>query len=267
MIDGRSTSEDLRLQAGSFPVGASEIYLVMVLRGFPDHAVGALRSAARRLADGRLVRASVAHVRDDDLISILALARDDPSAASERVATEMAATAGKLGCAPALGIGLRSCGPEQVDESYREARAAAAAAGPGGQLSLAKLSLASRLTLMLASGAVPERLIPDRVRAFIDEDRDGHGQLIETLREYAACDLNARRAATALFVHRNTVLYRLQRVEELSGLDPHSLPQLVDLMAAVRLTEGAQATAAAIARPATRPESRQPPRNVPSSAR
>ena len=79
-------------------------------------------------------------------------------------------------------------------------------------------------------------------------------QLIETLREYAACDLNARRAATALFVHRNTVLYRLQRIEELSGLDPHVLPELVDLMAAVRLTEGAQATAAAIARPATRPE-------------
>ena len=256
MIDGRSASEDLRLQAGSFPVGASEIYLVMVLRGFPDHAVGALRSAARRLGDGRLVRASIAHVRDDDLISILVLARDDPSAASERVAAEMAAAAGKLGCAPALGIGLRSCGPEQVDESYREARAAAAAAGAGGQLLLAKLSLASRLTLMVASGAVPERLIPDRVRAFIDEDRDGHGQLIETLREYAACDLNARRAATALFVHRNTVLYRLQRIDELSGLDPHALPELVDLIAAVRLTEGAQATAAAIARPATRPENR-----------
>src|SRR6202042_821456 len=114
---------------GSFPVGAGEIYLVMLLRGFPDHAVGALRNAARRLADGRLVRASVAHERDDDLISIVALARDDPGAASERAATEMAATAAKLGCAPALGIGVRSCGPEQVGESYREARAAAAAAG------------------------------------------------------------------------------------------------------------------------------------------
>ena len=239
----------------------------MVLRGFPDQAVGALRSAARRLADGRLVRASVAHVRDDDLISILALAHDDASAASERVAAEMAGAAGKLDCEPALGVGLPSSGPAQVAESYREARAAATAAGPGGRLLLANLSLASRLTLMVASGAVPERLIPERVRAFIEEDRGGHGQLIETLREYAACDLNARRAAAALFVHRNTVLYRLQRVAELSGLDPHSLPDLVDLIAAVRLTDGAQATAVAIARPATRPENKQPPRNVPSSAR
>jgi hypothetical protein len=238
MIDGRATSEGVRLQAGRFPVGAEETYLVMVLRAFPDHAAAALRTSARRLSDARGVRSSVVHVRDDDLISLVALAHDDPSAASASIAADMRIAAGRLGCDPALGVGLPARGPEQVRESYREARAAAGAAGPGNTLTLARMTLVDRLTVMLASGATPERLIPDSVRAFIDEDLAKQGQLLATLDEYAACDLNARRAATALFVHRNTVLYRLQRVAELTGLDPHALPQLLDLITAARLVRG-----------------------------
>lgn len=238
MITGRATSEGVRLRAGSFPVGPQETYLVMVLHGFPDHAAAALRTSARRLSDARAVRASVAHVRDDDLISLVALAHDDPSATSALIAADMRAAAGRLGCDPALGVGLPARGPEQVCEAYREACAAAGAAGPGNVLALAHLTLVDRLTVMLASGAVPERLIPEPVRTFIDEDLRKQGQLVATLREYAACDLNARRAAAALFVHRNTVLYRLQRVAELTGLDPHVLPELLDLITAARLVQG-----------------------------
>jgi len=238
MIDGRVTSEGVRLQAGGFPVDPQETYLVMVLHGFPDHAAAALRTAARRLTDAREVRASAVHVRDDDLIALVAIARDDPTSASVLIARDMRRAAGKLGCDPALGVGLAARGPEQVREGYREASAAAAAAGPGNTLTLAQMPLVDRLTVMLASGAVPERLIPERVRSFIGEDLAKHGQLIATISEYAACDLNARRAASALFVHRNTVLYRLQRVAEQTGLDPHLLPELLDLITAIRLVQG-----------------------------
>jgi hypothetical protein len=238
MVDGRVTSEGVRLQAGSFPVDGRELYLVMVLHGFPDHAAAALRTSVRRLSDARHVRASAVHLRDDDLIALVALAHDDPLAISSVIAGEMRLAAAKLGCEPALGVGLPARGPEQVREGYREACAAADAAGPGDSLTLAHATLVDRLTVMLKSGAAPERLIPDRVRTFIHEDLAKHGQLIATVQEYAACDLNASRAATALFVHRNTVLYRLQRVAFLTGLDPHVLPQLLDLITAARLMQG-----------------------------
>lgn len=238
MIDGRVASEGVRRQAGGFPVDPLQTYLVLVLHGFPDHAAAALRTAARRLTDARQVRASAVHVRDDDLIALVAIARDDPTSASALIARDMRTAAAKLGCDPALGVGLAARGPEQVREGYREASAAAAAAGAGNTLALAQMTLVDRLTVMLASGAVPERLIPDRVRTFIGEDLAKHGQLVATISEYAACDLNARRAASALFVHRNTVLYRLQRVAELTGLDPHLLPELLDLITAVRLVQG-----------------------------
>jgi hypothetical protein len=237
LIEGRVSPEGVRLQAGGFPVGEHDRYLVATLHGFPDHSAAALRTAARRLAELREARASIVHVRDDDLIALVALARDDAAAASEAIARELRAAADKLGCRPALGIGLPAHGPAQVRECYREARAAAVAAGAGKTLALAQMPLVDRLTVLLSSGAVPERLIPERVRAFIAEDRERQGELLATLREYAACNLNASRAATALFVHRNTVVYRLQRVAELTGLDPHSMPELLELLTAARMTQ------------------------------
>jgi hypothetical protein len=249
MIDGRAMSEGARLQAGSFPIDPQVTYLVVVLHGFPDHAAAALRTSARRLSDGRHVRASAVHVRDDDLIALVALAHEDPLAISALVAQEMRGATDKLGCDPAVGVGLPSRGPEQVREGYREASAAATAAGRGNTLTLAHASLVDRLTVMLSSGATPARLIPERVRAFIADDLAKHGQLIATIREYAECDLNASRAAASLFVHRNTVLYRLQRVSEHTGLDPHLLPHLLDLITAARLMQGLQPQDGAPANP------------------
>jgi hypothetical protein len=238
MIDGRVTSESVRLQAGNFPVGPAETYLVMVVHGFPDRAAASLRTSSRHLSDVRHVRCSAVHVRDDDLIVLVALAHDDPLAISALIAEEMRQATAKLGCDPAIGVGLPARGPERVREGYREASAAAGAAGAGNTLTLAHTSLVDRLTVMLATGSAPERLIPDRVSTFIAEDLGKHGQLVSTIREYAACDLNASRAAAALFVHRNTVLYRLQRVADHTGLNPHLLPELLDLITAARLMQG-----------------------------
>ncbi len=42
-------------------------------------------------------------------------------------------------------------------------------------------------------------------------------ELIATLRAYLACGMHVERAATRLFVHQNTVRYRLARFEELTG--------------------------------------------------
>jgi len=45
-------------------------------------------------------------------------------------------------------------------------------------------------------------------------------ELLRTLEAYleANCDMSA--AAAAIFAHRHTVAYRLERVHELTGLDP-----------------------------------------------
>ena len=60
--------------------------------------------------------------------------------------------------------------------------------------------------------------------------------LPETLLAYAASDLNVGLTARRLHVHPNTVHYRLRRIERLTGYDVRRLRDVVDLVAAVRLS-------------------------------
>jgi purine catabolism regulator len=49
---------------------------------------------------------------------------------------------------------------------------------------------------------------------------DGHGtELVLTLQHFFEQNANASQAARALYVHRNTLNYRLQRIAEITGLD------------------------------------------------
>lgn len=50
-------------------------------------------------------------------------------------------------------------------------------------------------------------------------DRDSGGDLLRTLRTFFECGENVSRTAETLFLHRNSVPYRLERVRELTGLD------------------------------------------------
>jgi DNA-binding PucR family transcriptional regulator len=42
---------------------------------------------------------------------------------------------------------------------------------------------------------------------------------VRTLRAYFATGANASEAADRLFLHRNSMLYRLERIQKLTGLD------------------------------------------------
>ena len=55
--------------------------------------------------------------------------------------------------------------------------------------------------------------------ALADYDRRQEGELLKTLEAFFANLGNLARTAAALHIHRNTLLYRLGRVAEISGLD------------------------------------------------
>ena len=50
-------------------------------------------------------------------------------------------------------------------------------------------------------------------------DRTRRSDLVRTLRTYFAAGTNASEAADRLFLHRNSMLYRLERIQALTGLD------------------------------------------------
>ncbi len=75
-----------------------------------------------------------------------------------------------------------------------------------------------RLLRELARGSALEPF-----RALVEplekHDRERRSDLVRTLRTYFAVGANASEAADRLFLHRNSMLYRLARIEKLTGLD------------------------------------------------
>ena len=103
--------------------------------------------------------------------------------------------------------------------AFRVARGAAAlrrASGRGGFVDVGQLGLSA---LLLETGT------PDALRRFaatVLQDVEAHeerygGDLLATLRAWLSAGCSTAGAADALVVHRNTVTYRLGRIEQLTG--------------------------------------------------
>ena len=79
---------------------------------------------------------------------------------------------------------------------------------------------------MLAEELLPERVLggDGHARRHLVEEvylpLVGSGEAVETLHAYLEGPRSIEAAARALFVHSNTVRYRLRRITELTGHDP-----------------------------------------------
>jgi sugar diacid utilization regulator len=94
------------------------------------------------------------------------------------------------------------------------------ALGDLSSLECALISSDSTVKAMIMSKGAELKALPSEELAMVKA----------TVRAFAASDLNVNRAATALFVHANTVRYRLGRIAEATGYDPRAFAGLVELV-------------------------------------
>jgi hypothetical protein len=66
-------------------------------------------------------------------------------------------------------------------------------------------------------------------------DERHHAELLPTLRQFLACSGSWNACATSMYVHVNTVRYRIRRIEELTGRDLSRLDDQVDFFLAMRI--------------------------------
>jgi len=71
----------------------------------------------------------------------------------------------------------------------------------------------------------------------VDYDRAHNADLLHTLRVYFRCNGNAIEAARQLFLHRNSLQYRLDRIEELLACDLKDPQTRLSLNLAVEMAE------------------------------
>jgi purine catabolism regulator len=118
--------------------------------------------------------------------------------------------------------GVHDPGNGGVADSFEEAQEALRVALLGAQgqgvLSFADLGMLHWLYHLPADVAADNRYLA-LVRMLADHDQEREADLVKTLAAYLDHGGSLVDAAEALFVHRNTLLHRVQRIEELLELD------------------------------------------------
>lgn len=68
---------------------------------------------------------------------------------------------------------------------------------------------------------IPEEKMDDFIQRFFPFFLDSeHKQLVDTLRVFLEHNQSIAAASEALFIHKNTLQYRLKKMKELTGYDP-----------------------------------------------
>jgi len=119
-------------------------------------------------------------------------------------------------------LGTPQPGLAGLQRSFREAAQALTIglrrSGPGGLTRFADLGI---YRLIFAAADLPElaELRDEALAALIAYDARHAANLVGTLHAFLDANGGPKEAAAALGVHRNTVLYRLERIREVTGAD------------------------------------------------
>jgi sugar diacid utilization regulator len=162
----------------------------------------------------------------------------EPGDVLRRVHAQLAQLAGP-GCPVTLVAGPTAHTPEEYAPAYRVARGAARlrrATRPGGFVDVGQLGLSA---LLLETGA------PDALRRFahsvlhplvLHDERRG-GDLVPTLRVWLWTGCSTTATAAELVIHPNTVGYRLNRIEQLTGRSLRGIDTRLELQLALTVRD------------------------------
>jgi hypothetical protein len=162
---------------------------------------------------------------------------DDTAALLAHVRATVDFLARGLGPQP-LRIGLSDpvSGGAGLLGAVAEARAAAAIADPRPHTVTGPDRLSSHALLLAAVPAELRQAYRGRVLGpLLEHDRVHHTELVATLAAYLECSGSWSRCAAAMHLHVNTVRYRIERIEALTGRDLRRLADQTDLLLALQL--------------------------------
>ena len=133
-----------------------------------------------------------------------------------------------------LGLSSPRSGLARVPGGFDQAALAlSCAAAERPVVSLAELPVIQ--SLLLGATSTMRSVLAARAREIDLDGRDPLPMMRETLQAFGEADMNVTQTARALHVHPNTLRYRLRRIRERTGRDPHSFSGLVDLICLVTL--------------------------------
>jgi len=141
--------------------------------------------------------------------------------------------------APAEGVAALVGALHEAQSARRLAAIRAPAAGPAPSpaVSVVTSDEVASHELLLASvpGSVLRSFRDRLIGPLLAYDERHRAELLPTLREFLACSGSWNACAATMYVHVNTVRYRIRRIEELTGRDLSCLDDQVDFFLALRI--------------------------------
>jgi sugar diacid utilization regulator len=245
LIAGEGHSARVHRLARSVRLTLAEKYIVVIVRGgerLAEEGLGqplATRAALRRLVEA--VRAGLKPTAGSLLVGmrhgeVVALYPYDEPGELDAVTQSCEKLAGDLAeQLVSVGISGMQHGLAGLAASYADAQEAleiAVRRGAGGRVVAFKDVL---IDSIVHSSRRADRILGETVEPLLRYDADRQSELVRTLRAYIDAGFNLTRSAELLQVHPNTVVYRLRRVEELTGRDPHVPDDLLLLYLGLKL--------------------------------
>ena len=166
----------------------------------------------------RLYRRAFFDARHDSLRALV------PLPAAPDAAEELSATCHALAREHGLLIGLTAAdrgaagARRRMREAADAARIARSLTAEGGAISYEELG-AYRYLVHLELDEAPHDRYGQAVQALIEYDERRNAQLLETLERFLASRSSVTASARALYIHPNTVRQRLDRIEQITGLE------------------------------------------------
>ena len=245
LISGDGDSEQVRRLARSLRLRLSENYIVVVVRTAeppPEERQHSLaqQAALRGAVEGvraRLVPATgslLVGIRHGEVIALYPFADPAELATAQHLCSQLA---GQLKAADAR-IGISGCheGLAPLATAFAEAREAVEiAVGSdvhGPVVTFDEVLIDS----VVRSGRHADRILSSTIAPLIAYDAEHKAELLLTLRSYVEAGFNLTRCAESRCVHPNTIVYRLRRIKELTGRDPHIPDDLLLLQLGLKLT-------------------------------
>jgi PucR family transcriptional regulator, purine catabolism regulatory protein len=212
-------------------------YLVLAAEALEPGRGRALRNGFERLL-GVMRLSHLVRDRGERTLALISLAARRPPEPSELVLQLHRAAGEAAAGAVAVGYGAIRSGANAVAAAAREAEQALEMGrrlyGPAAATAFSQLGL---YRFLYALEPLPElRTYREDILAGLQQ-RDRGGVLMATLRAYLAVNGSPTEAADRLHLHRNTVLYRIGRIEEILQRDLRDAEVRLTLHLALKIDE------------------------------
>ena len=209
-------------------------YVVALARPVtPVAASETLTDAAAALGRGDMHAPGLTIARHGEVVAVLPV----PAAGQRPLISRLELAQEELsnrGIDLGIGISMSHDALAECSDAYAEAsRAHLGLHDQRGVLALPALGVLEYL--LLCADQTARQLIRPKLRAFVTDDEAATAELVDTVLEYIANDLNATAAAKRMHVHVNTFYYRLDSIAKRTGSDLHRIADLQEILIAIKL--------------------------------